>query len=114
MEGGRWTGQKFEWTPFQSLRCRLRVHEYGGRESPRKTLMSSEPRLDAQVANREKIRLKPEVNPKRRLLMKSASLTASGSGQRKDESIMQVEDTSETVTGHGASIACSTVGGKLL
>ena len=43
--------------------------------------------------------------------MKSASLTASDSGQRKekrlipgDESRMQVEDTSETVTGEGAAL----------
>ena len=55
--------------------------------------------------------IEPEVNPKRRLLMKSASLTACGSGQRKekrsipgDESRMQVEDTSETATGEGAAL----------
>ena len=55
--------------------------------------------------------IEPEVNPNRRLLMKSASLTASGSGQRKekrsipdDESRMQVEDTSETVTGERAAV----------
>ena len=50
MESGHWTDQKFEWTPFQSLRCRLRERESRGRESPGKTLMSSEPRLDAQIA----------------------------------------------------------------
>ena len=45
--------------------------------------------------------IEPEANPKRRLLMKSASLTASGSGQQRvkrsipdDESGMQIEDTS--------------------
>ena len=27
MESGQWTDQKFEWTPFQSLRCRSREHE---------------------------------------------------------------------------------------
>ena len=55
--------------------------------------------------------IEPEANPKSRLLMKSASLTASGSGQRKekrsfpgDESRMQVEDTSETGTGEGAAL----------
>ena len=44
--------------------------------------------------------IEPEANPKRRLLMKSASLTASGSVQQKekrpipdDESRMQVKDT---------------------
>ena len=48
--------------------------------------------------------IEPEVNPKRRLLMKSASLTASGSGQQEqkksipdDEWRMQVEDTPETL-----------------
>ena len=53
----------------------------------------------------------PEAKPKRRLLMKSASSTAGGSGQRKekrsipdDESRMQVEDTSETGTGGGAAL----------
>ena len=46
--------------------------------------------------------IEPEANPNRRLLMKSASLTASGSGQQKekrsipdDQSRMQVEDTSQ-------------------
>ena len=50
--------------------------------------------------------MEPEVNPKRRLLIKSASSTASGSGQQgqkrsipDDESGMQVEDTPETGTG---------------
>ena len=52
--------------------------------------------------------IEPDVNPKRRLLMKSASLTASGSGQQRqkrsipdDESRMQVEDTQKTDTGGG-------------
>ena len=55
--------------------------------------------------------IEPEANPKRRLLMKSASLTASGSGQPRqkrsipdDESRMQVEDTSETGTGEGTAL----------
>ena len=55
--------------------------------------------------------IEPEANPKRRLLMKSASLTACGSGQRKekrsipdDESGMQVEDTSETGTGESTAL----------
>ena len=54
--------------------------------------------------------IEPEANPKRRLLMKSASLTASGSGQQRqkrsipdDESGMQLEDTSETGTGEGTA-----------
>ena len=55
--------------------------------------------------------IEPEANPKRRLLMKSASLTASGSVQQKekrpiphDESRMQVKDTSETGTGEGTAL----------
>ena len=60
--------------------------------------------------------IEPEANPKRRLLMKSASLTASGRGQRKDkrsipddESRKQVEDTSETVTGEGAALLAASL-----
>ena len=52
MEGGHWTDQKLEWTPFQSLRCRSKEHEPRGRESPSKTSMSSEPRSDVQAAMR--------------------------------------------------------------
>ena len=55
--------------------------------------------------------IEPEANPKRRLLMKSASLTGSGSGQQRqkrsipdDESGMQVEDTLETGTGEGTAL----------
>ena len=55
--------------------------------------------------------IEPEANPKRRLLMKSASLTASGSGQQgqkrsipDEESGMQVEDTPETGTGEGTAL----------
>ena len=54
MESGLWTDQKFEWTPFQSLHCRLREHESRRRESLSKTLISSEQRLDAQVAMQSK------------------------------------------------------------
>ena len=54
MEGGLWTDWKLRWTPFQSFRCRSREHESRGRGSPSKTLMSSEPRLDAQVAMESK------------------------------------------------------------
>ena len=53
----------------------------------------------------------PEASPKRRLLMKSASLTASRSGQQKgkrsiphDESRMQVEDTLEMGAGEGTEV----------
>ena len=54
--------------------------------------------------------IEAEANPKRRLLMKSASLTASGSGQHRqkrsipdDESGMQVEDAPKTSTGEGTA-----------
>ena len=53
MTDGQWTDQKFESTPFQALRCRLMEHESRGRESPSETLMSSEPRSDAQVAMKD-------------------------------------------------------------
>ena len=54
--------------------------------------------------------IEPDVNPKRRLLMKSAPLTASSSGepgQKRtipgDESRMQGEDTPKTGTGEGTA-----------
>ena len=55
--------------------------------------------------------IEPDPNPKRRVLMKSASSTASGSGQQREkrpipdgESRMQVEDMSETGTGEGTAL----------
>ena len=52
--------------------------------------------------------IEPDVNPKRRLLMKSTPLTASSSGEQgqkrsipDDESGIQVEDTQKTDTGEG-------------
>ena len=69
----------------------------------------TEPAASAAPEPRE-APVEPEANPKRRLLMKSASLTASGSGQQRqkrsipdDESGMQVEDTPETGTGEGTA-----------
>ena len=58
MTDGRWAVDRPEAQvdPTQSLRCRLREHESRGRESPSKTLMSSEPRSDAQVAMQSKTR----------------------------------------------------------
>ena len=60
--------------------------------------------------------IEPDPNPKRRLLMKSASLTASGSGQQREkrpisdgESRMQVEDLSETGIGVGTALLACTV-----
>ena len=50
MDSGQWTDQKLKWT--QPLRCRSRVHQYRGRESPSKTSTSSEPRMNAQAAMR--------------------------------------------------------------
>ena len=49
-----WTGQKFEWTRSQSLHCRLKEHEFRGKDSPSKTSTKSEPLLDAQVATQSK------------------------------------------------------------
>ena len=55
--------------------------------------------------------IEPDPNLKRRMLMKSASSTASGSGQQREkrpipdgESRMQVEDMSETGTGEGTAL----------
>ena len=55
--------------------------------------------------------IEPDPNPKRRMLMKPASSTASGSGQQREkrpipggESRMQVEDMSETGTGEGTAL----------
>ena len=54
--------------------------------------------------------IEPEANPERRLLMKSASLTASGSGQQRqkraipdDESGTPGDDTPETGIGEGTA-----------
>ena len=49
---GRWTDQKFEWTRSQSRHCHFQEHESRGKESPRKTSTSSDPRLDVQAAMR--------------------------------------------------------------
>ena len=55
--------------------------------------------------------IEPDPNPKRRLLMKSASLTASGSSQQREkrpipdgESRVQAEDMSEKGTGEGTAL----------
>ena len=71
------------------------------------------PETESAAPETRENQIEPEANPKRRLLMKSASLTASGSGEQRqkrsipdDESGMQVEDTPETGTGEGtASLA---------
>ena len=159
MESGQWTDQKFEWTPFQSLRCRFEgariqreritkqdIDEFGATigcpgcnaikdkkraqahsdrcrmriEECFRTIPHGAERLDRrdEVINEalaEEVRrgeqrkkrsdratvavpetesaapeprenpIEPEANPKRRLLMKSASLTASGSGQQRQK-----------------------------
>ena len=55
--------------------------------------------------------IEPDQNPKRRMLMKSASSTATNTGQQREkrpipdgESRMQVEDMSETGTGEGTAL----------
>ena len=184
MTDGRWTVDRPEVRvdPIPIPPLPLREHAFRGRESPSRTLTSSEPRLDAQGCNAikdnkraqahsdrcrkrieeclrntphgaerwdrreeealaEEVRrgeqrkkrsdgttaavpetrsaapepmagsaatesredpIEPDPNPKRRILMKSASSTASGSGQQREkrpipdgESRMQVEDMSE-------------------
>ena len=196
MTDGSWTVDRPEVRvdPIRSLRCRSREHAFRGRESPSRTLKSSEPRSDAKVAMpskttkehrhtqidagselknasgntphgaerldrrdevinvvlAEEVRrgeqrkkrsngataavpetgsaapepmtgsaapelredpIEPDPNPKRRILMKSASSTASSSGQQREkrpipdrESRMQVEDMSETRTGEGTAL----------
>ena len=56
MTDGKWTVDRPEVRvePIQSLHCRLREHESRGRESPSKTLKSSEQRSDDQVAMQSK------------------------------------------------------------
>ena len=58
--------------------------------------------------------IEAEANPKRRVLMKSALLMASGSGQQRqrrsipdDESGLQVEDTPEMGTGEGTALSAA-------
>ena len=71
-----------------------------------------------QHQNREREHpIEPEANPKRRLLVKSAPLTASGSGQQRQkrtipdgESRMQVEATPEARHWPRHGVACSTIG----
>ena len=69
-----------------------------------------------QHQNREKLRLNQTTNPKKRLLMKSASSMARCSGQRKekrsipdDESRMRVEDMWEMGTGEKTSMRIASV-----
>ena len=88
---------------MQSLRCRSREHESRGRESPsterldRRNEVINEalaenygeersdraivvvPETESAAPEPRENPIEPEANPKRRLLMKSASLTASGS-----------------------------------
>ena len=106
-----------------SDRCRMRIEEcfittpHGAERLDRRCEVINEARATAAVPETESAApepREPEVNPKRRLLLKSASLSASGSGQRKekrsipdDESRMQVVKsepvavtTQEAVDGH--------------
>ena len=50
MVDGQLTHQKLEWIQSRFTRCRSIEHAFRGRESLSRTLMNSEPRLDAQVA----------------------------------------------------------------
>ena len=79
MTDGRWTDgqQKFERSRDQFLHCNLKEHEFRGKESRGKTLMNSEPLLDAQVAvlSKTRTRRKPiQINAERELKDGSESL----------------------------------------
>ena len=94
----------------EALAEEVRRGEQRKKRSDRATAVVPETDSAAAPEPRENT-IEPEANPKRRLLMKSASLTASGSGQQRqkrsipdDESRMQVEDTSETSTGEGTAL----------
>ena len=95
----------------EALAEKVRRGEQRKKRSDRATV--AVPETESAAPEPREHPIEPEANPKRILLMKSASLTTSGSGQQRqkrsipdDESGMQVEDTPETGTGEGtASLA---------
>ena len=109
-----------------SDRCRKRIEEclrntpHGARKKrsdgttaavPETGSAAPEPTAGSAAPELREDPIEPDPNPKRRLLMKSASSTASGSGQQREkrpipdgESRMQVEDMSETGTGEGTAL----------
>ena len=98
----------------ETLTEEVRRREQREKRSDRTIVEVPEPESTASEPGKNPI--EPEANPKRRLFMKSASLTASGSGKQKqkrsipdEESGMQVEDTlqTDTVEGTASSVAPS-------
>ena len=92
----------------EALAEELQRGEQRKKRSDRATL--AVPETESAAPEPRENPIEPVANPKRRLLMKSASLTASGSGQQtqkraiaEHESGMQVEDTPETGTGEGTA-----------
>ena len=93
----------------EALAEEVRRGEQRKRRSDRTT--ATVPEAESAAPEQRENPIEPEANPKRRLFMKSASLTASGSGQQKErrsisdgESRMQVEDTSETGIGESTAL----------
>ena len=87
----------------EALAEEVRREEQKRRRSDRSAAEVTEAESSAPAASgpRESP-IEPDQNPKRRLIMKSASTTASGSGQKRerraipdDDSRMQIEDKSE-------------------
>ena len=96
----------------EALAEEVRRREQRKKRSDRATaaVPETEPATSAAAELREDS-IEPDPNPKRRLLMKSVPLTASGSGQQKEkrsipdgEPRMQVEDMSEMGTGEGTAL----------
>ena len=93
----------------EALAEEVRRGEQGKKRSDRAT--AAVPETESAAPGPRENPIDAAANPKRRLLMKLASLTASGGGQQKDkrsipvdESRMQVEDTSDTGTGEGTAL----------
>ena len=119
----------------QFLHCHLREHDLGGKQSPSKTSTTSELAEEVQRGEHRKKRsddaaaamsepepasavresrerpIEPVPIPKRRLLMKSAPSTASGSGQQREKRLVtdtepgvQTGDPLEVGTGESTTL----------
>ena len=96
----------------EALAEEVRRGEQRKKRSDRAT--AAVPEAESAAPEHRENPIEPEANPKRRLLLKSASLTASGSGQRKErrpisdgESRTQVENTSVTGTGESTALTAA-------
>ena len=95
MEGVQWTDQKFEWTPFQSLRCRSRERECRGKESPSETSTSSEPRLDVQAAMQSRTTERAQAHSERcRKRIEERLGTTPHGAERLDRRIQMINEAS--------------------